>query len=111
MLEVLHSDYVRTARAKGVKERMVTMKHALRNALIPVVTIAALSFGAVLGGAVITETIFAWPGMGKLFVDALIRGEVFTLMAWLMVTAVAVILANLVADIVYGWLDPRIRYD
>ncbi|MEX0797014.1 MAG: ABC transporter permease [Acidimicrobiia bacterium] len=111
MLEVLHSDYVRTARAKGVKERVVTMKHALRNAMIPVVTIAALSFGAVLGGAVITETIFAWPGMGKLFIDALNRGEVFTLMAWLMITAVAVIFANLVADIVYGWLDPRIRYD
>jgi peptide/nickel transport system permease protein len=111
MLEVLHSDYIRTARAKGVKERVVTMKHALRNALIPVVTIAALSFGAVLGGAVITETIFAWPGMGKFFIDALNRGEVYTLMAWLMVTAVAVILANLVADIVYGWLDPRIRYD
>ncbi len=111
MLEVLHSDYVRTARAKGVKERVVTLKHALRNAMIPVVTIAALSFGAVLGGAVITETIFAWPGMGKLFIDALNRGEVFTLMAWLMVTAVAVIFANLIADIVYGWLDPRIRYD
>jgi peptide/nickel transport system permease protein len=79
--------------------------------MIPVVTIAALSFGAVLGGAVITETIFAWPGMGKLFIDALNRGEVFTLMAWLMITAVAVIVANLVADIVYGWLDPRIRYD
>lgn len=111
MLEVLHSDYIRTARAKGVKERVVTMKHGLRNALIPVVTIAALSFGAVLGGAVITETIFAWPGMGKFFIDALVRGEVYTLMAWLMVTAVAVIIANLVADIVYGWLDPRIRYD
>ncbi len=111
MLEVLHSDYIRTARAKGVKERVVTLKHGLRNALIPVVTIAALSFGAVLGGAVITETIFAWPGMGKFFIDALARGEVYTLMAWLMVTAIAVILANLVADIVYGWLDPRIRLD
>lgn len=111
MLEVLHSDYIRTARAKGVKERVIILKHALRNALIPVVTIAALSFGAVLGGAVITETIFAWPGMGKLFIDALVRGEVYTLMAWLMVTAVAVIIANLVADIIYGWLDPRIRYD
>jgi peptide/nickel transport system permease protein len=111
MLEVLHSDYIRTARAKGVKERVVTLKHGLRNALIPVVTISALSFGAVLGGAVITETIFAWPGMGKFFVEALVRGEVYTLMAWLMITAVAVIIANLVADVVYGWLDPRIRYD
>jgi peptide/nickel transport system permease protein len=111
MLEVLHSDYIRTARAKGLSERSVTMKHALRNALIPVVTIAALNFGAVLGGAVITETIFAWPGMGKFFIDSLVRGEIYTLMAWLMVTAVAVIVMNLVADIVYGWLDPRIRYD
>jgi peptide/nickel transport system permease protein len=91
MLEVLHSDYIRTARAKGLKERTVTLKHGLRNALIPVVTVAALNFGAVLGGAVITETIFAWPGMGKLFIDSLNRGEVYTLMAWLMITAVAVI--------------------
>jgi peptide/nickel transport system permease protein len=111
MLEVLHSDYIRTARAKGVKERTVTMKHGLRNALIPIVTIAALNFGAVLGGAVITETIFAWPGMGKFFIDSLVRGEIYTLMAWLMVTAVAVIFMNLVADIIYGALDPRIRYD
>ena len=111
MLEVLHSDYIRTARAKGVKERTVTMKHGLRNALIPIVTIAALNFGAVLSGAVITETIFAWPGMGKFFIDSLIRGEIYTLMAWLMVTAVAVIFMNLLADIIYGALDPRIRYD
>jgi peptide/nickel transport system permease protein len=111
MLEVLHSDYIRTARAKGLKERTVTMKHALRNALIPIVTVAAIDFGAVLGGAVITETIFAWPGMGKFFIDSLIQGEVYTLMAWLMVTAVAIIGANLVADIIYGLLDPRIRYD
>jgi len=111
MLDVLHSDYIRTARAKGLNERTVTMKHALRNALIPIVTVAALNFGGVLGGAVITETIFAWPGMGKFFIDSLNRGEVYTLMAWLMVTAVAVIFANLVADIIYGWLDPRIRYD
>ncbi|CAN5821868.1 oligopeptide ABC transporter permease AppB [soil metagenome] len=109
MLEVLHSDYIRTARAKGLKERSVTLKHGLRNALIPVVTVAALNFGAVLGGAVITETIFAWPGMGKMFIDALNRGEVYTLMAWLMVTAVAVIFFNMLADIIYGWLDPRIR--
>ncbi|MEX0797010.1 MAG: ABC transporter permease [Acidimicrobiia bacterium] len=109
MLEVLHSDYIRTARAKGLRERTVTFKHGLRNALIPVVTVAALNFGAVLGGAVITETIFAWPGMGKLFIDSLNRGEVYTLMAWLMITAVAVIFFNMVADIIYGWLDPRIR--
>jgi peptide/nickel transport system permease protein len=111
MLEVLHSDYIRTARAKGLSERTVTMKHGLRNALIPIVTVAALNFGAVLGGAVITETIFAWPGMGSFFIDSLVRGEIYTLMAWLMVTAIAVIVANLLADVIYGWLDPRIRYD
>ena len=111
MLDVLHSDYIRTARAKGLRERTVTMKHALRNAMIPIVTVAALNFGAVLGGAVVTETIFAWPGMGKFFIDSLNRGEIYTLMAWLMVTAVAVIVANLLADILYGWLDPRIRFD
>ena len=111
MLDVLHSDYIRTARAKGLSERTVTMKHGLRNALIPIVTVAALNFGGVLGGAVITETIFAWPGMGKFFIDSLIRGEIYTLMAWLMVTAIAVIVMNLIADIIYGWLDPRIRYD
>ncbi|MDH3190911.1 MAG: ABC transporter permease, partial [Acidimicrobiia bacterium] len=106
MLEVLHSDYIRTARSKGLKERTVIFRHGLRNALIPVVTVAALNLGAVLGGAVITETIFAWPGMGKFFIDALNRGEVYTLMAWMMVTAVAIIFFNLVADVVYGWLDP-----
>jgi len=111
MLEVLHSDFIRTARAKGLSERAVTIRHGLRNALIPIVTVAALNFGGVLGGAVITETIFAWPGMGKFFIDSLIRGEIYTLMAWLMVTAIAVIAMNLIADIIYGWLDPRIRYD
>ncbi len=111
MLEVLNADYIRTARAKGLSERTVTMKHGLRNALIPVVTLAAISFGGLLGGAVITETIFAWPGMGKFFFDALIAGEAYTIMAWLVVTAVALIVGNLIADIAYGWLDPRIRYD
>ncbi|HEX6147153.1 MAG TPA: ABC transporter permease, partial [Acidimicrobiia bacterium] len=111
MLEVLNADYVRTAKAKGLRKRQVVLRHALRNALIPIVTVAALNFGAVLGGAVITETIFAWPGMGKFFIDSLIRGEIYTLMAWLMVTAIAVITMNLIADIIYGWLDPRIRYD
>jgi peptide/nickel transport system permease protein len=111
MLEVLHSDYVRTARAKGLRERTVTMKHALRNAMIPVVTVAALGFGSLLSGVVVTETIFAWPGMGKLFLDSLNRGELYTLMAWLMVAAILIVLFNLLADVLYGVLDPRIRYD
>jgi peptide/nickel transport system permease protein len=111
MLEVLNADYIRTARAKGLSERTVTMKHGLRNALIPVVTLAAISFGGLLGGAVITETIFAWPGMGKFFFEALGQGDAYTIMAWLVVTAIAIIVGNLLADIAYGWLDPRIRYD
>lgn len=111
MLDVLHSDYVRTARAKGLSDRTVTMKHALRNALIPLVTVTALNIGALLGGVIITETIFAWPGMGKLFFDSLNRGELYTLMAWLMVSGIIVIVFNLIADVLYGALDPRIRLD
>jgi peptide/nickel transport system permease protein len=111
MLEVMHSDYVRTARAKGVRERVVTRKHTLRNALIPIVTLAALNFGTVLSGAIVTEVIFAIPGMGRFFIEALTAREVYSIMAFLMVTTVVVIIGNLVADILYGYLDPRIRYD
>lgn len=111
MLEVLNSDYVRTARAKGLPERSVTMKHALRNALIPVVTVAAVNMGAVFSGVILTESVFSLDGMGLFFVEALARREVYALMAWLMVTSVFIIVFNLIADIVYGILDPRIRYD
>ncbi|MDJ0923431.1 MAG: ABC transporter permease [Acidimicrobiia bacterium] len=111
MLDVLHSDYVRTAKAKGLSDRTVTMKHALRNALIPLVTVVALNVGALLGGVVITETIFAWPGMGKLFITALARAELYTLMAWMLVAGVIIIVFNLLADILYAALDPRIRYE
>lgn len=111
MLEVINSDYVRTARAKGLNERKVTMRHAFRNALIPLVTIVALNFGALLSGAVVTETVFALDGMGLYFVNALNFGDPYPVMAWLMVTAVIVIIFNLIADIAYGWLDPRVRYD
>ncbi len=111
MLEVVNSDYVRTARAKGLPERRVTMKHAFRNALIPLVTIVALNFGALLGGAVVTETVFALDGMGLYFVQQLQGGDPYPVMAWLMVTATLVIVFNLVADILYGYLDPRVRYD
>jgi len=111
MLEVINSDYVRTARAKGLAERNVTMRHAFRNALIPLVTIVALNFGALLGGAVVTETVFALDGMGLYFVNQLNLGDPYPVMAWLMVTATFVIVFNLIADIAYGWLDPRVRYD
>jgi len=111
MLEVVNADYVRTARAKGVSEQGVMMRHAFRNALIPLVTVVALNFGALLGGAVITETVFALDGMGLYFVNALGVGDPYPIMAWLMVTSTLIIVFNLVADIAYGYLDPRIRYD
>jgi ABC-type dipeptide/oligopeptide/nickel transport system permease component len=111
LLEVINSDYVRTARAKGLPENKVTMRHAVRNALIPVVTLSALSFGALIGGAVITETIFQLDGMGNYFIQNLFNQDVYPIMAWLMITATMIILFNLVADILYGVLDPRVRYD
>jgi peptide/nickel transport system permease protein len=111
MLEVVNSDYVRTARAKGLTERRVTMRHAFRNALIPLVTIVAINFPAALGGVIVTETVFALDGMGLYFINALLTNDPFPVMAWLMVTAVMVIIFNLVADVLYGILDPRVRYD
>ncbi len=111
MLEVINSDYVRTARAKGLNERKVMMKHALRNALIPLVTLVALDFGTLLGGAVVTETVFSLDGMGLYFVNALFTNDPYPVMAFLMVTAVMIIIFNLIADIAYGLLDPRVRYD
>ena len=111
MLEVINSDYVRTARAKGLNERKVMMKHALRNALIPLVTLVALDFGTLLGGAIVTETVFSLDGMGLYFVNGLFSNDPYPVMAFLMVTAVMIIIFNLIADIAYGLLDPRVRYD
>ena len=111
MLEVVNSDYVRTARAKGLTEQKVTMKHAFRNALIPLVTLVALNFGALLGGAIATETVFSLDGMGLYFVTSLGANDPYPIMAWLMITATMIIIFNLLADIAYGFLDPRVRYD
>jgi peptide/nickel transport system permease protein len=111
MLEVLNSDYVRTARAKGLIERRVVMKHAFRNALIPLVTVVAIDFGAIFAGAIVTETIFTLDGMGFYFINALQASDPYPVMAWLMVVAVMVVTFNLIADILYGVFDPRIRYD
>jgi peptide/nickel transport system permease protein len=111
MLEVISSDYVRTARAKGLTERRVVLRHAFRNALIPLSTVVALNFGAVFGGAVVTESIFALDGMGTYFIHALGLGDPYPIMAWLLVTAIMVLVFNLVADILLGYLDPRIRLD
>ncbi len=109
MLETLNADYVRTARAKGVPRRRVVTRHALRNALIPVTTVVAIDFGAVLGGAIITERVFQWRGMGTLFIEALTGFDIYMIQGWLVVTAVLVVVFNLVADIMYAFLDPRIR--
>ena len=111
MLEVVNSDYVRTARAKGLPERRVTMKHAFRNALVPLVTVVALNFGTLIGGAIVIETVFSLDGMGLYFIVALGRADPYPVMAWLMVTATMIIVFNLVADILYGVLDPRVRFD
>lgn len=111
MLEVINADYVRTARAKGLLERRVILRHAFRNALIPLMTLAAIDFGTFFGGAVITETIFGLDGMGLFFINALNNGETYSIMAWLLITATMVVIFNLIADIVLGFLDPRIRLD
>jgi peptide/nickel transport system permease protein len=111
MLDVINSDYVRTARAKGVAEWRVISRHVCRNALIPLVTIAALDVGAILSGAIVTETVFSIYGMGAYFIGALNAADVYPIMAYLLVTAVFIIIFNLVADVAYGILDPRIRYD
>jgi peptide/nickel transport system permease protein len=110
MLEVLHSDYLRTARAKGLRERRVVFRHAMRNALIPITTQVALDVGAIAGGLIITEAIFEYPGMGRFFVDAMGRGDYLQVLPWVMVAVFFVIIFNLVADIMYAVLDPRIRY-
>jgi peptide/nickel transport system permease protein len=110
MLEVMNSDYVRTARAKGLGERRVLFVHALKNASIPIVTLIGLDLPFLLAGAVVTEQIFGWPGMGRLFINSLSRSDFPVLMGLLMMIALAVVVTQILLDIVYSWLDPRIRY-
>jgi peptide/nickel transport system permease protein len=110
MLDVIRLDYVTTARSKGLKERVVVMKHVVRNALIPVVTLVAMQMPAVFGGAIVTEQIFRIPGIGSLLIDAILRNDTPVIMAVTFVFACLVILFNLIADLLYGWLDPRISY-
>lgn len=111
MLETMGSDYLRTARAKGLRERRVVTRHAMRNALIPITTLAAIDVGAVIGGLVITERIFEWPGMGDYFLTALSDGDYVRVLPWMMIVVATAIALNLFADILLGVLDPRIRYD
>ena len=110
MLEVLHQDYIRTARAKGLRERTVVYKHGLRNGLIPVVTIIGLMLPTFVGGAVIVESLFSWPGIGKLFIDAVFERDYPVIMGITMLGAVMTVAANLLADVLYAVLDPRIEY-
>ena len=111
MLDVINSDYVRTARAKGLPERLVIFRHVFRNALIPIVTVSALQFGALLAGAIVTETIFTLDGMGYFFIQRLQAADVYSVMAYLMIVAISIIIFNIIADVLYGFLDPGIRYD
>jgi peptide/nickel transport system permease protein len=110
VLEVLRQDYVRTARAKGLADRIVVFRHALRNALLPLVTVAALDLASLFSGAVVTETVFAWPGMGSLLIQSVSSVDYPTLLAILMVSSFTIITCNLIADVLYGLLDPRIVY-
>ena len=111
MLEVMGQDYIRTARSKGLPRRAVIYGHALKNASLPIATIVGLDLPFLLGGAVVTERIFAWPGMGRLFLDHVARADTPVVMGILMLVAVAVIVFQILTDVVYAWLDPRIRYD
>jgi peptide/nickel transport system permease protein len=109
MLEVLRQDYVRTARAKGLWERVVIAKHALRNALIPFITLVVFTLPGLFSGAIITETVFNWPGMGRLYFDALGRSDYPVAMALILITALLTVIATLLSDVLYTWADPRIR--
>ena len=109
MLEVLEADYVRTARAKGLQERRVILKHALKNAALPVVTLIGLQFGLLLGGAIVCEMIFAWPGVGRLLIFAINNRDFPLVEAAVFVIAMVFVVANLLVDLCYGWLDPRIN--
>ncbi len=110
MIEVKRQDYIRTARAKGVSSSSLVFRHALRNAVIPLITVVAIDFGAVAGGAAITESVFAWPGMGQLFIQSLDSRDYPVLLSMLLLSAVFVVGFNLIADVLYGVMDPRIRY-
>jgi peptide/nickel transport system permease protein len=110
MIEELQKDYVRTARSKGLQERVVVLKHATKNALIPTITVIGLNFGALLGGAVLTETVFGWPGVGRYIFDSITQRDSAVIMGFVMIMAFVFVIANLITDILYAYLDPRIRY-
>ena len=109
LLEVLEEDYIRTARAKGLHESQIILQHALRNATLPIITVIGLQLGTLLGGAVITEIVFSWPGVGHLTIEAIQRRDYPMLQACVLVISLAYVVVNTVTDILYAWLDPRVR--
>ena len=109
MLEVMRQDYITLARSKGLSERVVIYRHALRNAMIPTVTVAGLAFGGLLAGAVLTETVFSWPGVGRWSTSAIVRDDIASIMGFMLIIAIVYMLANLIVDLLYAWIDPRIR--
>jgi peptide/nickel transport system permease protein len=111
MLEVLSQDYTTTARSKGLMEKVVVIKHALKNALIPIITVVGLQFGMLLGGAVLTETVFAWPGVGRLIVDSILARDYPVIQGTILIFGLIYTLVNLMVDVIYAFVDPRIRYD
>jgi peptide/nickel transport system permease protein len=111
MMETLSQDYITTARSKGLKEQVVVIKHALKNALIPIITVVGLQFGLLLGGAVLTETVFAWPGIGRLIVDSILARDYPMIQGVILIFGLLYILVNLIVDLIYAYVDPRIRYD
>jgi ABC-type dipeptide/oligopeptide/nickel transport system permease component len=111
MLEILHDDYITTARSKGVRESIVIFKHALRNALIPVITIIGFQVGALLSGALITETVFAWPGLGRLTIKAIQTRDYPLVQGCVLAISLSYVFVNLITDLTYAWVDPRIRFE
>jgi ABC-type dipeptide/oligopeptide/nickel transport system permease component len=111
MLEVLGQDYIRTAHAKGLRERVVVLRHALRNALLPVITVVGLQIGILLSGAILTETVFSWPGIGRWLVDAIYTRDYPIVQGVTLTIAVIFVAVNLIVDVLYGWADPRVKFD
>lgn len=111
MLEILQQDYIRTAHSKGLVDRKVIYKHGLRNALIPIVTLLGLQFGALLGGTILTETVFAWPGMGRLLIDSIFARDYTVLQGTVFIFSIIIVITNLLVDFSYGFIDPKVRYD
>jgi ABC-type dipeptide/oligopeptide/nickel transport system permease component len=110
MLEVMRQDYITMARSKGLSERVVIYKHALRNAMIPTLTVGGLIFGGLLSGAVLTESIFSWPGMGRWATASIVTGDFGGIQAFVLVVGIIYVIVNLIVDLLYGVMDPRIRY-